>query len=68
MLQANTTAVMGAERVTFSGWKYSHYFDFIEDIGKNIEVNANCAPTKYYLLPKAALQTQNTFKSVHRET
>ena len=33
-LQANTTAIMAAERVTFSAWTFSHYLAFIEDIGK----------------------------------
>ena len=45
-LAAERVMFSEAERVTFSGWKYSHYFAFIEEIRKNIKVNCKLGPNE----------------------
>ena len=52
--------------VMFYGWKYSHYFQIVEEGDKNLQARCTlCSPCKKPLL--SALNTTSNFKK-HLET
>lgn len=64
------SATQSVGKVSFSNWKYAHYFEFIEVTGKNVHVKCKlCAGGK--TLSTSAVSNSNLMKhltSVHAST
>ena len=60
---SNSTIVnsQGVKTATFYGWKYSHYFEVVEEADKNIRAHCKlCAPSQKTLA--SAPNTTSNFK------